>query len=108
MDFIVSYQLYSRNRAQAIIDLREHLIADGENTEVLVKAVVKDEKDEKGEKGEKDEKDEKDEKELVMNNCCKCGQDPYFCQCNEIIKLMYSKFNQFNQFNQFNPEKDTY
>ena len=51
---------------------------------------------------EKDEKDEKDDIEIVMNNCCKCGQDPYFCQCNEIIKLMYSKFNQFN------PEKDTY
>ena len=99
MDFIVSYQLYSRNRRQAIIDLREHLIADGENTEVLVKAVevlVKDVND------EKDEKDEKDDIEIVMNNCCKCGQDPYFCQCNEIIKLMYSKFNQFN------PEKDTY
>ena len=90
MDFIVSYQLYSRNRRQAIIDLREHLIADGEKTEVLVKAVVKD------------EKDEKDDIEIVMNNCCKCGQDRYFCQCNEIIKLMYSKFNQFN------PEKDTY
>jgi len=85
MDFIVSYQLYSRNRAQAIIDLREHLIADGEKTEVLVKAVEVNEV--------------KDEKELVMNNCCKCGQDPYFCQCNEIIKLMYSKFS---------PEKDTY
>jgi hypothetical protein len=83
MDFIVSYQLYSRNRAQAIIDLREHLIAGGEKTEVLVT----------------DEKDEKDDIELVMNNCCKCGQSPYFCQCNEIIKLMYSKFS---------PEKDTY
>jgi hypothetical protein len=96
MDFIVSYQLYSRNRAQAIIDLREHLIASGEKTEVLVTEVLVTEVLVKA------EKDEKDEKELVMNNCCKCGQSPYFCQCNEIIKLMYSKFNQFN------PEKDTY
>jgi hypothetical protein len=104
MDFIVSYQLYSRNRAQAIIDLREHLIADGEKTEVLVKAVEVNAVEVKAVEVNAVE----DDIELVMNNCCKCGQDPYFCQCNEIIKLMYSKFNQFNQFNQFNPEKDTY
>ena len=36
---------------------------------------------------------------FIKRNCCKCGQDPYFCQCNEIIKLMYRNFN---------PEKNSY
>ena len=69
MDFIMSYQLYKN------IKKKENNI----NTEK--------------------EKDTSSEKEnLIINPTCpRCGQDPYFCQCENNIKRLY-----------FNPEKDVY
>tara|TARA_B100001109_G_C18573421_1_gene339812 strand:+ start:164 stop:385 length:222 start_codon:yes stop_codon:yes gene_type:complete len=33
-------------------------------------------------------KDNKEKEEKKDNNCTKCGQNPYFCQCSNINKLI--------------------
>lgn len=43
-------------------------------------------------KGKKDKNDKNDMNEELIdkkdNNCTKCGQNPYFCQCSNINKLI--------------------
>jgi len=69
MDFIMSYQLYKN------IKKKENNI----NTE-------------------KDKHTSSEKEKLIINTtCARCGQDPYFCQCENNIKELY-----------FNPEKDIY
>ena len=80
MDFIVSYYMYNKIREN---EMKENLNINEESFR------------------EESFREESFQKELhyMKRNCCKCGQDPYFCQCNEIIKLMYRNFN---------PEKNSY
>jgi len=71
MDFIVSYHLYSQ--------------------------IKKKEREEKKPKSLVENSDNENNK--INNTCPRCGQDPYFCQCKNNIKVMYKYFN---------PEKDIY
>ena len=35
----------------------------------------------------------KNKKVIKNNNCTKCGQQPYFCQCKNINDIIFKKFN---------------
>ena len=35
---------------------------------------------------------------IITNNCSKCGQQPYFCQCSSINDIVMKNFN-FEQNN---------
>ena len=83
MDFIVSYQLHknikNKNIKRYTKDYEFKCKCDYE-CEII--------------------KEETQVRENPNKTCEKCGQDPYFCQCNEINKLIILK--------NFNPEKDIY
>lgn len=81
MDFIVSYYLYNKIR-------REELNKPLFHETPIIKPIIKI-----------DEIDEVVSKSFLNRTCGQCGQNPYFCQCKENIKLMYRNFN---------PEKDRY
>lgn len=70
MDFIVSYHLYNKIKKKEFNDLNNK-----KNDSVSEKEI------------------------LISKTCGKCGQDPYFCQCSNNMKLMYHNFN---------PENDKY
>lgn len=74
MDFIVSYHLYNKIRKK---ELKESLI----------------------QKKQVETKEKNNTRELIFKTCGRCGQEPYFCQCSNNLKLMYHNFN---------PEKDKY
>jgi hypothetical protein len=76
MDFIVSYHLYNKMRKK---ELKESL----KSTEV--KEIIT--------------KPDQSERDIISKTCEKCGQEPYFCQCSNNMKLKYHNFN---------PEKDNY
>lgn len=80
MDFIVSYHLYEKIKKK---ELKESLKEPLKSTEVKEIVIKKD----------------KSDRDIIFKTCGKCGQDPYFCQCSNNIKLMYHNFN---------PEKDNY
>jgi len=116
MDFIVSYQIYNQNRLQASRDIQDQLIQPEQKE--YKEQEYKEQKEYKEYKGYKEQKEYKEqqkhkeqqkqqkqkdlakreEQKFVKNNCCNCGQDPYFCQCSEIIKLI----------TKFKPEKISY
>ena len=104
MDFIVSYQIYNQNRLQASRDIQDQLIQPEQGQEQGEQQKYKEQKDkEQGYKEQQEQQKQKDlakreEQKFVKNNCCNCGQDPYFCQCSEIIKLI----------TKFKPEKISY
>ena len=77
MDFIMSYQLYKN------IKKKENNINTEKNKHIS---------------SEKNKHISSEKENLIINpNCARCGQDPYFCQCENNIKVLY-----------FNPEKDIY
>ena len=80
MDFIVSYQLYKKMRKNKINELNDIL-------------------NNQGCKEKSQEIKSHKENKLILKTCERCGQDPYFCQCEENTKLRYHNFN---------PEKDNY
>jgi len=70
MDFIVSYHLYNQIKKKEFNDLNNKKNNSASEKEIL-----------------------------ISKTCEKCGQDPYFCQCSNNMKLMYHNFN---------PENDKY
>ena len=114
MDFIVSYQIYNQNRLQASRDIQDQLIqpeqkeykeqgGQGYKEQKEYKEYKEQKDKEQKEQKDKEQQKQKDlakreEQKFVKNNCCNCGQDPYFCQCSEIIKLI----------TKFKPEKISY
>ena len=84
MDFIVSYHLYEKIRKKELKEsLKEPLKKPLKSTEV--KEIIT--------------KPDQSEREIISKTCGRCGQEPYFCQCSNNMKLMYHNFN---------PEKDNY
>lgn len=81
MDFIVSYQLYKKMRKNKINELNDIL------------------KDKESEEKSQESNEHTKEDKIIFKSCERCGQDPYFCQCEENTKLRYLNFN---------PEKDNY
>ena len=79
MDFIVSYQLYNKLKNK---ELNESL----NNKEMKEPGMVIQIK-------------EQPTRDIIFKTCEKCGQEPYFCQCSNNMKLVYQNFN---------PEKDKY
>ena len=79
MDFIVSYQLHKN---------------------IKNKNIKRYTKEYEFKKIKEETQEEIQVKKNPNKTCEKCGQDPYFCQCNEINKLIILK--------NFNPEKDIY
>lgn len=79
MDFIVSYQLYNKLKNK---ELNESL----NNKEMKEPGMVIRIK-------------EQPTRDIIFKTCEKCGQEPYFCQCSNNMKLVYQNFN---------PEKDKY
>tara|TARA_B100002019_G_C21271235_1_gene602437 strand:- start:2778 stop:3017 length:240 start_codon:yes stop_codon:yes gene_type:complete len=79
MDFIVSYHLYNKIKKN---ELKESL----NNKEMKEPGMVIQIK-------------EQPTRDIISKTCEKCGQEPYFCQCSNNMKLMYQNFN---------PEKDKY
>lgn len=80
MDFIVSYHLYNKIKKN---ELKESLKGSLKSTEVKEIVIKKNQS----------------ERDIIFKTCEKCGQEPYFCQCSNNMKLMYQNFN---------PEKDKY
>tara|TARA_A100001015_G_C14952526_1_gene697354 strand:- start:528 stop:758 length:231 start_codon:yes stop_codon:yes gene_type:complete len=76
MDFIVSYHLYNKIKSEEIKEKKEK-------------------KDDKY----KELKSMNEETRIRYITCSYCGQDPYLCQCQNIIQC---------KFKNFNPEKDIY
>jgi len=83
MDFIVSYHLYEKIKKK---ELKESLKEPLKNQEMKKIAEIKEEEISPPDN-------------LIFKTCERCGQEPYFCQCSNNIKLMYHNFN---------PEKDNY
>lgn len=81
MDFIVSYHLYNKIKKN---ELKENLKVD-----------IEIEKQEKI----KIHNNKQLTPDIISKTCGRCGQEPYFCQCSNIMKLVCHNFN---------PEKDNY
>jgi hypothetical protein len=84
MDFIVSYYMYNKIKKQEMKEMKKNINSNEESP--CDPPRLPDQRQER-------------EQSFIKRNCCKCGQYPYFCQCNEIIKLMYRNFN---------PEQNSY
>jgi len=115
MDFIVSYQIYNQNRLQASRDIQDQLIQpeqqeykeqggqgykEYKEQQKYKEQKYKEQQEQQEQQKQQKQKDlaKREEQKFVKNNCCNCGQDPYFCQCSEIIKLI----------TKFKPEKISY
>ena len=76
MDFIVSYQLHknikNKNIKRYTKDYEFKCKCDYECEKI---------------------KEETQARDTPNKTCEKCGQDPYFCQCNEINKQIIKNFN---------------
>ena len=78
MDFIVSYYLYSKIKRESTDMKRDSTDMKKKSQNNVSVNKIND---------------------ISYKTCVKCGQEPYFCQCSNNIKLMYHNFN---------PEKDKY
>lgn len=82
MDFIVSYHLYSKLKKKELNDsLIERIRVEKKQEQIKI------------------HNNEESERDIIFKTCEKCGQEPYFCQCSNNMKLVYQNFN---------PEKDKY
>jgi hypothetical protein len=85
MYFIVSYHLYNQMKKK-------------ESSKSIQKEPIYQK--ESSNSNQKEPISQKEPKKNIVNPTCpRCGQDPYFCQCINNVKLMYHNFN---------PEKDKY
>jgi hypothetical protein len=82
MDFIVSYYLYNNIKKNELKgSLREPIRVEKKQEQIKI------------------HNNDQSTRDIISKTCGKCGQEPYFCQCSNNMKLMYHNFN---------PEKDNY
>ena len=82
MDFIVSYHLYNKIKKKELKEsLREPIRVEKKQEQIKIL------------------NNDQSIPDTISKTCGRCGQEPYFCQCSNIMKLMYHNFN---------PEKDNY
>ena len=82
MDFIVSYHLYNKMRKKELKEsLKEPISVEKKQEQIKILNNGRSTRD------------------IISKTCEKCGQEPYFCQCSNNMKLKYHNFN---------PEKDKY
>ena len=82
MDFIVSYHLYNKIKKKELKEsLREPIRVEKKHEQIKIL------------------NNDHSIPDIISKTCGRCGQEPYFCQCSNNMKLMYHNFN---------PEKDNY